>query len=202
MDFNTIKIQVLAFAAVIVAFFIGRVTGKTVATDQLSKEYAQQYSAKVEQIRQESATELQQKMESFKKTYEETAMKVAVVDEKITTKPDGTKIVERKKTTKSKKVAKKVETADVATVTDKSKTTQEVAKQEIQQSVVYKEVVKVQTPSWHVYAAAGVSSKSFTSRSYGGGFHRSLGPLLLGGQVTYNSHDSSIVPSVTLGVSF
>lgn len=202
---DNLKKLLAASVALILAFAAGRYTMRAETKKEVEKEYELKYTEKLTQLETTLKEEFRQTTETIKKSVEEASTKIATIEEKITVKPDGTHVVERKKSTKE--VAKK------KTETKKDKTTKEVVKEETKKDTTKetvkdeksKEVVKTIPPkSWRAYGAFALDDviNGPTKKQYGGGAMYDLGPINVGAFGLYKPDDSATSVGVTVGVSF
>jgi hypothetical protein len=203
MSDNAKKLAAL-LAALVLAFAAGRYTMRSATKQEVEKEYELRYSEKLTKLELSLKEEFNKTTEFIRKSVEEASTKIATIEEKITVKPDGTHIIERKKS--SKEIAKK------KTSTQKDKTAsngnKEEKKTETSKDTVKeeksKEIVKTIPPkSWRVYGAYAldnVGAGSYTQ--YGAGAMYDLGPVNVGGFSLYQPDDATVNVGFTMGVSF
>lgn len=192
------------FAALVVAFAAGRYTMRAATKQEVEREYELKYSEKLSKLETSLKEEFSKSTESIRKSVEEASTKIATIEEKITVKPDGTHIVERKKS--SKEVAKKKSSTqkDKVVSNDKKEETKTDTKKDTTKEEKTKEIVKTIPPkSWRVYGAYALDNVGAGSYSqYGGGAMYDLGPVNVGGFGLYQPNDSTVNMGFTMGVSF
>lgn len=191
-------------AALVVAFAAGRYTMRAATKQEVEREYEVRYSEKLSKLEISLKEEFSKSTESIRKSVEEASTKIATIEEKITVKPDGTHVVERKKSTKEVAKKKSSTKEDKTASTGKKEETKTDTKKDTVKEEVVKEVVKTIPPKlFRVYAAYALDNVGAGSYSqYGGGAMYDLGPVNVGGFGLYQPNDSTVNMGLTLGVSF